>query len=188
MNRLRSALAILLLLNGMGGAYAQQLCLPQTMTPGLYQSGTTPQQVTSQMNTPVFATDTVEGGFASRMNFFQQFWQGRAIANDSTASAATGVNMFSQYYNALRVAMSEREAASCGSSGFHGDWSALGPDSLTYQATGKVDAVWASPADSNYVLAGTVGGLFKTANGGATWACITDNAPVASGGRAPGGK
>jgi hypothetical protein len=43
--------------------------------------------------------------------------------------------------------------------------------------------VWADTgADSNYVLAGSqFGGLFKTADGGKHWQCITDNAPLFNG-------
>ena len=49
------------------------------------------------------------------------------------------------------------------------------------QVVGYVSAIWADPNDSNYILAGTLGGLFKTTNGGTTWESKTDNAPLAGG-------
>jgi len=62
-----------------------------------------------------------------------------------------------------------------------GNWQCLGPTSLPVQNMGKVDAVWADNTNPDYILAGTVGGLFKTTDGGGHWQCITDNAPIAGG-------
>jgi hypothetical protein len=91
--------------------------------------------------------------------------------------------MFSQYYYAMRGAMAERLTSSCaGASSFHGNWQAIGPNALPgIQQTGRVDVVWSSPTDTNYILAGTPGGLFKTIDGGVHWYCITDNAPLVGG-------
>src|ERR1700677_2147621 len=38
-----------------------------------------------------------------------------------------------------------------------------------------------SPTDSNYILADTPGGLFKTTDGGATWTMLTDGTPIIGG-------
>lgn len=61
-----------------------------------------------------------------------------------------------------------------------GDWKFLGPKYNAFNQrsdkTGRVSSLWVSPTDTNYILAGSsMGGLFKTTNGGATWANITDS-------------
>lgn len=119
--------------------------------------------------------DTSEGGEMSKAEFFKTFWQTRAIQNDSS-----GNNMFKSYYRAAYSDALVRTTQDCGS-GFHGNWRCLGPDTLPVQAMGYVNCVWADPADTNYVLAGTWGGLFKSTNGGESWQCITDNAPIIGG-------
>jgi len=45
-----------------------------------------------------------------------------------------------------------------------------------YQGSGRVEAIYVSPKDNNYILAGSnSSGLFKTINGGKTWENITNN-------------
>jgi hypothetical protein len=145
---------------------AQEMTMPRNVSPGLFQPGTTLQQVIGQLNTNSFVSDTGEGGFDDRLNTFRSFWQYRVAANDTTADSATQSNMFSRYYSGARRAMASRFATGCSSSAFAGNWSLLGPDTLGTQCVGYVNAVWASPTDSNYILAATPGGLFKTTTGG----------------------
>lgn len=61
-----------------------------------------------------------------------------------------------------------------------GNWNYLGPKYNTYgqaaDRSGRITALWVSPADTKYILAGSAaGGLWKTTNGGQNWANITDN-------------
>lgn len=88
--------------------------------------------------------------------------------------------MFSQYMYELKKSIQAKQSQSCGS-GYQGSWRCVGPLSMPSQTLGKVDAIWADPADSNYILAGTLGGLFRSIDGGAHWECITDNAILANG-------
>lgn len=125
-------------------------------------------QVIDSMRSAADPNDTDEGGAIDEINQFNSFWQGRVVANGSSS----GPNMFQQYYSALRTTMLAGRGGSAG-----GQWQCIGP----YQRTGYISAIWASPADSNYLLAGTLGGLFKSTDGGATWNCQTDNAPIAGG-------
>lgn len=132
--------------------------------------GTTLEQVIAAMDTLADHSDTAEGGEVSAMSSFRNFWQGRVLANDSS-----GLNMFQQYYKGLRTSML------AGRGTCTGNWTCIGPTSLPKQIVGYVNALWTDPNDSNYILAGTPGGLFKTTTGGTTWTCITDNAPLAGG-------
>ncbi|MBC7552668.1 MAG: hypothetical protein H7257_01680, partial [Taibaiella sp.] len=129
------------------------------------------------MNSFVDLSDTCEGSESDEMVEAKQFWQQRVTANDSS-----GFNMFSKYYFALRAAVLAGRGT-CGTGGYQGKWECIGPDSLPVQTAGYVTCVWADPDDtgSNYVLAGTYGGLFKSTNGGKNWDCITDNAPLIGG-------
>ena len=166
MKKIFTSIAMLLLCFA-ENLYAQPIYLAQ---PGLQL-----QAVSTAIQAHLSPSDTAEGGYADRLSVFNRFWQGRVAVNDSTANDSTGTNMFSQYFQALRTDMADRAISFCGTGGFHGNWNLVGPDSLGTQVVGKVDVVWADPSDQNYVLAGTIEGLFKTTNGGATWRCATTN-------------
>lgn len=121
--------------------------------------------------------DTSEGGSLRRFNAAKTFWSARVSHNDSS-----GDNMFKQYRSALSSAVHAKYAGPCSGSGqFQGAWQCTGPDELDMQAMGYVECIWADPDDPDHLLAGTNGGLFKTTNGGATWECISDNAPISKG-------
>jgi hypothetical protein len=137
--------------------------------------GVTIQQISAAMESVATADDTDEGGYMSRISFFNTFWTGRVAVNDSS-----GNDMFAQYHHALKDATLARMAGPCAASG--GNWKVFGPNSLSdLQAVGKINSVWADPDDSNYVLAGATGGLFKTTDGGAHWDCITDKTLITGG-------
>lgn len=56
-----------------------------------------------------------------------------------------------------------------------GAWSLVGPATYSNPIMGMVTAVYVNPANPSEVLAGASGGgLFKTVNNGASWACLTD--------------
>jgi hypothetical protein len=158
--------------------FAQFYIAPQAPNyPVVSQPGATLTQVIDTMHAHADPTDTAEGGAIDQINTFTKLWRGRATANNGT-----GANMFRQYYTAARRAATARIASPCSGPDFSGNWQPVGPDSLQVQAAGYTNAVWANPADSNYILAGSIfGGLFKTTNGGKNWACITDNAPLVGG-------
>ncbi|MBS1628693.1 MAG: hypothetical protein JST27_01425, partial [Bacteroidetes bacterium] len=122
--------------------------------------------------------DTAEGGGRTQLNEFARSWQGRVTHNDSP-----GITMFMRYADALRHAVQARlSLAICGSAGgYTGNWSSLGPDSLPSHNLGLLRDVWASPTDTNFLLATSFGGLFKSTNAGRNWLCISDNAPVSLG-------
>ena len=148
------------------------------------------QNVAATLQSALTLADTGEGNRADQLTYFKTFWGSRVYSNAPTVTDSTGSNMFVQYYRALTNAINARitsgSSSSCGGSSFEGNWQVFGPDSMPgFQAMGKINAVWASPTNSNYILAGAGGGLFKTTNGGATggatWQCITDNAMIAGG-------
>ncbi|MBS1628415.1 MAG: hypothetical protein JST27_00005, partial [Bacteroidetes bacterium] len=73
-------------------------------------------------------------------------------------------------------------ASNCsGSSNFSGNWTNIGPDSFSTQNLGMFRDVYASPRDTNFLLAACYGGLFRSRDAGRNWTCITDNTPVAKG-------
>jgi hypothetical protein len=160
-----------------GNSFGQSEVAPQPPHYAITnQSGTTLSQVTNVMYANVFPYDTVEGGGRDNATTFRQLWQGRVYANGSS-----GPNMFRQYDYALHRATAARTA--CSGAGFHGAWQLAGPfNSPNVQATGYTNAIWVDPADSSYMLAGTIyGGLFKSTDAGGHWTNITDGAPIAGG-------
>ncbi len=66
-----------------------------------------------------------------------------------------------------------------------GNWSNLGPFSIPlgdrgYKGLGRINAIAFHPSDANTLFIGAPsGGLWVTHDGGATWACNTDNLPTA---------
>lgn len=174
---LLSALLLALCYSNNLEAQLFKYALPPTFDSLVNRYGTTLSQILDTFYAHVDPNDTEEGGMLSQLNSFTKFWQGRAVLNDSS-----GQNMFRQYFNALRAAVIAGEASPCSGSGsFSGNWACIGPDSLPIQGMGRVDAVWADSADSNYILAGTMGGLFRTTDGGKNWMPITDNSPIVGG-------
>lgn len=143
-------------------------------------TGITLQSIMDQVYQNLDSTDTAEGKSYSKVRRIESYWTPRVTANPNDTSKP---DMFQSYYHSLQQSVIARQAASvtCNSNGFHGKWECIGPDSIDGQYMGYVTCVWADPADSNYILAGTYGGLFKTVDGGANWECITNNAPIAYG-------
>jgi len=131
--------------------------------------------VITQMQANLTPSDSEEGGAMSKVGTLERIWQARAVSN-----TVTGSNMFQQYFSSVKNQALIRTAQNCGT-GFHGSWYCLGPDTLLGQTMGYINSVWADPTDSNYILAATWGGVFKTTNGGRNWECITDNAPIVGG-------
>lgn len=139
-------------------------------------SGVSLQTIIDQLYNNLSPSDSNEGGLKRKVEFFERFWTARATSND------TGSTMFNRYYNGLNLDMINRATANNNvPNTFQGNWRCIGPFSLPVQCMGYITAIWGDPADSNYILAGTWGGLFKTTDGGANWECITDNAPIVGG-------
>ncbi len=67
----------------------------------------------------------------------------------------------------------------------NGDWTFMGPSSTVTNnpsadllGMGRVDRLAFHPSNANIIYAGTpAGGLWKTTNGGSTWACLTNFIP-----------
>jgi len=138
--------------------------------------GLTIQSIISKMYSNADPNDTLEGGSLTRIASIQAFWQGRVYKNDS----GQGINnsMFLKYFHFLKHGASNRRSLTCS----NGNWKCIGPDDInTIQCTAYAQCVWASSVDTNYLLAGTWGGLFKTTDGGANWNCITDDNILANG-------
>jgi len=136
------------------------------------QPGLQLSEVLDSMRARISPNDTGEGGGRAQLDEWARTWKVRATQNDSS-----GLNMFQQYFRAAQVAATSRLAGACNNTGFAGNWTNLGPDSLPSQNLGLLRDVWACPSDTNYLLAASYGGLFKSTDAGLTWHCITDNAP-----------
>ena len=123
--------------------------------------------------------DTGEGGSHRKFAAFKTFWQARTVQNDSGRQQ----NMFVDYYRMLQKdLLAKKTGAACGSgTGFRGAWRCDGPDSAMEQRLGKIEDIWAHPTDTNKLLAATFGGLFRSADAGKNWRCITDNANFVKG-------
>ncbi|MBO6516485.1 MAG: T9SS type A sorting domain-containing protein [Bacteroidia bacterium] len=145
----------------------------------LFDTSTTLEDVLQNFES--VATDEREGGTLSYFKFLQQFWGDRVVKNDQNANATTGVNMFSQYRSQLSSALKTQQSTGCGVSGFQGNWRLKGPIEMPLQKMGKIDAIWASKNGQDTLLAGCMGGLFKTTNGGDDWFPLTDGFVLANG-------
>lgn len=151
-------------------------CIAQSYHPlNIDSIGLQSSDVIAQMKANLSPADTLEGGPRAQVGTLERMWQSRAVSN-----TVTGSNMYQQYFSSVKNQALVRNSQNCGT-GFHGSWYCLGPDSIDKQVLGYINAVWADPTDTNYILAATWGGLFKTINGGITWVCITDNAPLVGG-------
>ncbi len=155
--------------------WAQSIMAPHPPAYAIVNTpGATLARIVDTMYAHANPYDTVEGGALDQIATFQALWQGRVSANDSS-----GVNMFQQYYYALKTAAASSLASPCTDGG---NWSQTGPGALPQQVSGFTNAIWVDPADTNYMLAGTVyGGLFKSADGGAHWSNQSDAMPIAGG-------
>ncbi len=146
-----------------------------------YQPGVTLEQIMDSLTVHLNPSDSEEGGQHDELIQLQQFWQNRAVVNDSTASSTTHINMFSQYYGALYNAALARTTSTCGTGGYQGAWQVLGPLTAATQSIGRVDAICINPLRKNSIWAGTIGGLFVTYDGGVNWHCKTDGTVLAAG-------
>lgn len=87
-----------------------------------------------------------------------------------------------QNFNALnQAAFAQVKANAPHDRSTHGDWESLGPydnyssDSYSGANLGRTNCVAFHPTDPNIMWVGTpAGGLWKTIDGGLTWACITN--------------
>lgn len=78
--------------------------------------------------------------------------------------------MFGYYKNQHKVGECKNDCYDCC---FPSDWQYLGPR-IESQNLGRIDALWINPSNSNHILAGAAGGLWKTLDGGVNWEVITD--------------
>ncbi len=147
--------------------------------PNYSQPGLTYQQaldgILYHFNDP---TDTTEGSSFLKISKWKRFWQDRICAD-----FPNGKNAFTALAELAKFSIDNPHALCSETDGkFQGNWSSIGPDTLpnNMQALGLFNTVWASPTDSNFILAGSgMGGLWKTTDGGAHWHNITDNANIA---------
>ncbi len=145
---------------------------PQQDTMDYNRIGLTLHEIMAAGESRLAVDDTSEGGPRARHHSWNTFWSARAYKNDSS-----GVNMFDQYAKALNMDALAKTTQTCGTSNtFQGKWRSLGPKSFSNQTLGRVEDIWANPANINHMLAATNGGLFKSINKGQSWTCITDNA------------
>jgi Secretion system C-terminal sorting domain len=132
------------------------------------------------MNIPQLDNEPEE----SKMNKFRHeynFWESRLPVGSGVIEPK---GVYSNVYNQALQAVSTN-AIGCNASTDQGAWENTGPnydakptDATWFnneQSQGRVYALWNDPADVNIILAGTIGGLFKTNNGGKNWVNISDN-------------
>ncbi len=144
---------------------------------GIDTPGITIDSVIRYMQNRLSPADTGEGRGYAQLAEFARTWKDRVTVNDSS-----GINMFGQYFMASRYAATARLNTSCAGSGaYAGNWNCIGPDSLPSQNLGRITNLWVCPIDTNFLLATSAGGLFKSKDAGLNWTCISDNTPVSKG-------
>lgn len=152
-----------------------EFCSSQTID--VNAPGVTIGQIVNALDTTISPLDTNEGGQREQLKYFNTFFGVRLSPNDST-----GPNMFEKYYTALNSAIAAKLSSPCSGSDFKGNWTCLGPNKIPgMQDIGKVNSIWVDPDDSDYILVGAGGGLFRTHTGGYEWECITDNTVITGG-------
>ena len=177
--KIKHFLLLTLLTIGLNLSVHGQASSPSSSTPPDYsQPGLRMQDAYSAlMNTFYDPTDTTEGNNSKKISYWKHFWNDRV-----SPSFPSGKNEFSGLAELARYAIdSPASLCSYNDGNFDGNWLSIGPDTLpnNLQSLGLMNAVWASPTDSNYILAGSgAGGLWKTTDGGQHWANITDNAQI----------
>ncbi len=104
---------------------------------------------------------------------WEYFWMDRVPASGDLREYATKID---KHYktNATFKTNSGDCSADCEFSCFQSDWKFLGPEYLSNQTLGKINSLWINPSNSNEILAGADGGLWKTINGGSNWINLTD--------------
>lgn len=181
MKRIFTTAGSLYCLLGMLAMLTEAAAQAQSSLPGIPANIDTPglsiDSVIRYRQARLSPADTGEGGGLAQLAEFARTWKDRVTVNDSS-----GINMFGQYYMASRNAAAARLATGCAGGGaFTGNWTCIGPDSLLSQNLGRVTNLWVCPDDTNFLLATSAGGLFKSTDAGLRWACITDNTPVSKG-------
>ena len=164
---------LLCLLMYAGMLHAQTLvdsALMFNMSSMSYQQAVLAKQGQIQTANP---TDTTEG---SVVNEFTRRAVMRAKLFCGNAPADSGA-----YIPAARAMLSfiTQPDEYCIGSG--GNWQCMGPFNNEYGQTenqGRANCMWVCPTDTNYILAATYGGLWKTRNGGLSWHNISDGISV----------
>lgn len=78
--------------------------------------------------------------------------------------------------------MLSAQAVTCTGSGLQSDWQNISPYQNTTSHQGRVIALWVSPTDPDFILAGTrSSGLWKTTDGGDNWTNLTGHSLPATG-------
>ncbi|MBP9190288.1 MAG: T9SS type A sorting domain-containing protein [Chitinophagales bacterium] len=78
--------------------------------------------------------------------------------------------------------MLNAQAVTCTGSGLQSDWQNISPYQNTTSNQGRVIALWVSPTDPDFILAGTrSSGLWKTTDGGDNWTNLTGHSLPATG-------
>lgn len=119
--------------------------------------------------------DTSEGGVVNNLSRFKYF-MGSRVCND----VAYGTDIFDPLNMAFKTYAANINSFCPGTGKFSGQWECIGPFQNTfgtnqYEAIGRINGIWVSPNDENYILAGAdAGGLWKSTDGGAHWTNITD--------------
>lgn len=124
-------------------------------------------EIMSQFDAYWEGKDIGKGKGFKPMKRWEYQWGPRVNKNGEFPSAGRNYSAFNKY---LKTSDDEKRSSMTG-------WQSLGPSSNSsgYAGTGRIASVGFHPTDNNIVYVGAAGGgLWKTTNGGDTWAPITD--------------
>jgi len=122
-----------------------------------------------------YPDDSSEGGIINSTRRWIDF-----MTNRVSGDAPYGTPISEPITMAMKNYLKNTGSYCSNPNAYKGNWRCLGPYINHYgsggrEASGRVEAIWASPSDANYVLAGAeTGGLWKTTDGGLHWTNITD--------------
>lgn len=122
-------------------------------------------------------TDSTHDNEFVKFQRFKDFWENRIPANGDMREYPKAM---SEYYQASSKSEGSGTTVcmtNCGDCCMPSNWSFFGPDFLDInkvQNLGKINALWVAPSNSNTILAGAEGGLWKTIDGGKNWRNISD--------------
>lgn len=122
--------------------------------------------------------DTSENGFSNELRRSYGFWRDRLPTGEGV------LDPIGVYANSLISASNTSAPCTPIAGMFNGNWKNIGPQHASHptdptwlnngQYSGRVYDTWTHPSNSDFILAGAVGGLWKTIDGGRNWSCLTD--------------
>lgn len=108
---------------------------------------------------------------------WEYFWEKRVLPNGEFPQAGIKQTEWKKYLQKHPELTNGNAHRTTGS----GNWTPLGPSSSPggYQGVGRINCVGFHPSNANIFYVGTpAGGLWKTIDGGGTWASLTDDLPI----------